>query len=118
MKRVMLKSKIHRARVTDRSVDYEGSITIDRSLMETVGIIPYEQVHIYNISNGNRFETYVIEGGAGGGEVCVNGAAARLVEVGDRIIIAAYGVVDESELAAYRPSTVVVDKQNTIIKRS
>ncbi len=115
MKRILLKSKIHRARVTDRRLDYEGSAAIDTSLLEEVGIIPYEQIHIYNMSNGHRLETYAIPAPAGSGEVCVNGAAARLAEVGDEIIIAAYGLVEEGE--AHRPAIVIVDRQNKVVKK-
>ena len=113
----MLKSKIHRARVTDRSIDYEGSATIDRGLMDAVGILPYEMIQIYDISNGQRFETYAIEAPAGSGEVCVNGAAARLVEIGDRIIIAAYAHYDEDEAKRHHPRIVLVDEENRIARK-
>ena len=115
MTRQMLSSKLHRARVTARSVDYEGSISISRDLMEAVGIVPYEQVHVYDISNGARFVTYAIEAG-GAGEVCVNGAAARLVEVGDRVIVAAYALVEERELEGFRPLVAVLNERNEIVK--
>ena len=114
---VMLKSKIHKARVTDRVIDYEGSTTIDRALMDAVGILPYEQIQVYDISNGQRFETYAIAAPAGSGEVCVNGAAARLVEIGDEIIIAAYAVLSEKEAGRHKPVIVVLDARNEIGKR-
>lgn len=117
MNPVMLKAKIHKAKVTDRVIDYEGSTTIDRSLMDAVGILPYEQIQVYDISNGERFETYAIEAPAESGEVCVNGAAARLVEVGDEIIIAAYAVCDEETAQKHRPAIVVLDERNRIARR-
>lgn len=114
----MLKAKIHRARVTDRRVDYEGSVTIDGALLQAVGIRTHEQVQIYDISNGERFLTYAIEGEAGSGVICVNGAAARLVDVGDYIIIANYGLFGEEELEDFKPSLVMVDEKNQITERS
>ena len=117
MRRTMLKSKIHKARVTDRRLDYEGSTAIDSALMAAVGILPYEQIHVYNMSNGHRFETYAIPAGDGSGEICVNGAAARLAEIGDYVIIAAYGSLGEEELAGFRPSIVIVDDLNRIVKK-
>ena len=117
MNYVMLKSKIHKARVTDRVIDYEGSTTIDRALMDAVGILPYEQIQVYDISNGQRFETYAIAAPAGSGEVCVNGAAARLVEIGDEIIIAAYAVLSEKDAGRHKPVIVVLDARNEIVKR-
>lgn len=113
----MLKSKIHKARVTDRRLDYEGSTTIDRELLDTVGILPHEQVQIYNMSNGNRFETYAIEAPAGSREICVNGAAALLVEVGDDIIIAAYASCEADEAKTFQPSIAVLNDQNKVIKK-
>ena len=112
MFRIMLKSKIHRATVTGADLNYEGSITIDKELLEKANIKPYEQVHIYNISNGARFETYVIEGDRGSGEICLNGAAARLVQKGDLIIIASYIMLSESEIENYKPKYVFVDEFN------
>ncbi len=117
MNLVMLKSKIHKARVTDRVIDYEGSTTIDRSLMDAVGILPYEQIQVYDISNGERFETYAIEAPAGSGEVCVNGAAARLVEVGDEIIIACYAAYAEEVAQKHKPAIIVLDERNGIARR-
>lgn len=116
MMKTMLKCKIHRATVTEAVLHYEGSITIDRTLMEAAGLVEYEQVHIYNIDNGNRFSTYVIEGAADSGVICLNGAAARQASRGDLIIIANYAAYDEKELANYRPTMVYVDAANRITK--
>ena len=99
MQRFMIKSKLHRATVTDADLHYEGSISIDERLMEAADLIPYEKVAIYDISNGERFETYVIPGAADSGTICLNGAAARKVARGDLIIIASYVAVDEAEAA-------------------
>ena len=112
--RIMLKSKIHRARVTDTKIDYEGSITIDKRLMEAADILPYEQVHGLNVSNGARFITYAIEGKEG--EICINGAAARLVTEGDIILILSYCHVEDEEAQHFTPTIVRVDAQNTIIE--
>ncbi len=112
MFRMMLKSKIHRATVTGADLNYEGSITIDKELLEKADIKPYEQVHIYNISNGERFETYVIEGDRDSGEICLNGAAARLVQKGDLIIIVSYVMVPEEQVENHRPKYVFVDEFN------
>ena len=114
MIRTMLKCKIHRATVTEAVLHYEGSITIDETLMEAAGLIEYEQVHIYNIDNGNRFSTYVIRGERDSGVICVNGAAARKVSRGDLLIIANYAAYDEKELADFRPTLVYVDGKNRI----
>jgi aspartate 1-decarboxylase len=114
MIRTMLKCKIHRATVTDAVLHYEGSITIDEALMEVAGLIDYEQVHIYNIDNGNRFSTYVIRGERDSGVICMNGAAARKVSKGDLIIIANYAAYDEKELVNFRPKLVYVDGKNRI----
>ena len=113
--RTMLKSKIHRATVTDSRIDYEGSITIDRELMEAADILPYEQVQVLNINNGARFITYAIEGAAGSGEVCPNGAAARLAVKGDLVIILTYHDVRDEEVHNYMPRIVHVDAKNAII---
>jgi aspartate 1-decarboxylase len=114
----MLKCKIHRARVTDGNIAYEGSVTIDKKLMEAADILPYEQVHILNINNGARFHTYAIEGEAGGGEICLNGAAARLVAKGDIVIILAYQEMEDSECRNYHPRLIYVDAQNKITHTS
>jgi aspartate 1-decarboxylase len=108
----MMHGKIHRATVTGAFLDYEGSIALDPDLYEAVGFLPYEQVHVLNIDNGNRFVTYVIEGERGSGEVAVNGAAARLVQVGDTIIVLAYTEMDEAEARALQPRVVLVDSSN------
>ncbi|MFH1016552.1 MAG: aspartate 1-decarboxylase [Pseudomonadota bacterium] len=112
MRRSMLKSKIHRATVTDANLDYEGSITIDSKLCDAARILPYEKVEIYNLDNGRRFSTYVMYGRPG--EVCINGAAARLVSKGEKVIIASYAEYDEQELGAHRPFLILVDAQNRI----
>jgi aspartate 1-decarboxylase len=108
----MLRGKIHRARVTDANLDYQGSITIDSLLMEAADILPYEMVHVLDINNGARFETYAIEGGRGSGEICINGAAARLVAKGDLVIILAYKVVSDEEARSSQPRLVYVDESN------
>ncbi len=112
----MLKSKIHRATVTDANLDYEGSITIDELLMKAADIIPFEQVKIYNISNGNRFETYAIKGERGSGTICLNGAAARKAHRGDLLIIATYVSMEEEELKGFSPKLVLVDEENKMVK--
>ncbi len=112
MMRFMMKSKIHRATVTGADLNYEGSITVDEALMNAAGLVPYEMVQIYNISNGERFETYVIPGPAGSGEICLNGAAARKVQVGDKIIIVSTCWLSEQELASHEPVVVLVDENN------
>jgi len=112
--RTMLKSKIHRARITSLCLDYEGSITIDKVLMAEADILPYEQVQVLNINNGARFTTYAIEGGSG--QICLNGAAARLAKKGDTVIILAYCQVEENQAASFLPSLVYVDKNNHIIE--
>jgi aspartate 1-decarboxylase len=116
MQRHMLKSKIHRATVTDCNLHYAGSITIDSELMEEADLLPHEQVHVLDIDNGSRFETYVIEGRYGSREMCVNGAAARLVQPGDRVIVVSYGTYSEQELAAHEPRVVHVDEDNRILR--
>jgi aspartate 1-decarboxylase len=110
--RVMLKSKIHRARVTDTKIDYEGSITIDKKLMEAADILPCEQVHGLDVSNGARFITYAIEGREG--EICINGAAARLVSKDDIILILSYCHVEDEEARNFKPTLVYVDDKNGI----
>jgi len=116
VQRIMLKAKIHRARVTDANLDYEGSITIDEALMEAADILPFEQVHIYNVTNGNRFETYALKGRRGSGVVCINGAAAHKATTNDLIIIASYGLLNEEEYAHHHPKLVYVDETNRIIQ--
>jgi aspartate 1-decarboxylase len=110
MQRVMLKSKIHRATVTDSDLHYVGSITIDPDLLEEADILEHEQVHVVDVDNGARFETYTIAGERGSGEIKVNGAAARLVHHGDTIIVISYAQYDEADLEAYEPRVVHVEK--------
>ena len=113
--RTMLKSKIHRARVTEVNVDYEGSITIDKHLMEAADLLSYERVDVLNINNGARFNTYVIEGDRDSGEICLNGAAARLVARGDTVIILSYHEIPEDEAATATPRLVYVNSANQIL---
>ncbi len=114
MHRTLLKSKIDRATVTDANVDYEGSISIDRDLMDLADLQEYEQVHIYNITNGNRFSTYVIEGERKSGDVCINGAAAHLAKRGDLVIIANYASYSENEASLHKPKLVYVNEDNSV----
>ncbi len=114
----LLKSKIHRARITGKNVDYEGSLTLDPELMEAAGIVPYEKVQVVNVNNGSRLETYVIPGRRGSGEVVLNGAAARWGEVGDPVILLTYAQVDERDLAQYKPRIVLVDEQNRVLPQA
>jgi aspartate 1-decarboxylase len=116
--RTMLKSKIHRARVTQVDLDYEGSITIDRSLMEASDILPFERVEVLNINNGARFSTYAIEGEANSGMIGINGAAARLVMKGDIVIILSYCQVREDEATGMTPIVIHVDAENRITESS
>lgn len=114
MLRIFLKAKIHRATVTEADLNYEGSMTIDRDLMDAAGIAEFEQVRVYNISNGERFETYAIEGKRGSGVIGLNGAAARKGMIGDMIIIATYGLVADSDAAGHAPTILLVDAQNKV----
>jgi len=114
MERNMLKSKIHRARVTGVHLDYEGSITVDKNLLREADILPYEQVHVLNVNTGARFTTYAIEGKAGSGAVELNGAAARLAARGDIIIILTYCQLNEEEAVRFMPRLVYVDKENKV----
>ncbi len=116
MQKIMLTSKLHRARVTDCNIEYEGSIEIDEDLMDVAGLKCYEQVHIYDINNGNRLITYVIPGARGSRVISVNGAAARKVETNDRIIIAAYGMINMEDETNYQPRQVLLDENNHIVK--
>ncbi|MBI4728261.1 MAG: aspartate 1-decarboxylase [Acidobacteria bacterium] len=115
MLRTMLKSKIHRARVTQGNIDYVGSITIDTDLLKAADVFPYEKVHVVDVDNGARLETYAIEGEPGSGVIGMNGAAARLVHTGDTIIILAYAHVSEEEARRLRPTIVLVDERNRIL---
>jgi aspartate 1-decarboxylase len=116
MQRVMCKSKIHRATVTGADLNYIGSITVDRELMEAADLLEYEQVQVVNLNNGARLETYVIPGASGRGEICLNGAAARLAHAGDKVIIISYAQYDQAELGSYRPTFIFVDEQNRITR--
>ena len=116
MIRFLLRSKIHRATVTAADLDYEGSISIDRELMEAVDIVEHEQVHVVDITNGARLETYVIAAPAGSGEIQINGAAAHLVHPGDLVIIMAYGGVPDDRLAQHAPRIALVDERNRIVE--
>ncbi|WP_367140006.1 MULTISPECIES: aspartate 1-decarboxylase [Streptomyces] len=115
MYRTMLKSKIHRATVTGADLNYVGSLTLDPVLMEQADLLPGEQVHIVDVNNGSRLETYVIEGERGSGVVCINGAAARLVAPGDIVIIIAYASVEDAEARALKPRVVFVDGENKAV---
>lgn len=110
----MLKSKIHRATVTQADLHYEGSLTLDALLLQAADLVPYEEVHVWNVTRGTRFRTYAMLGEIGSGVVCANGAAALLVAPGDLIIIATFTMIDDSELEDYRPKIVFVDASNTI----
>lgn len=114
MLRTVCKSKIHMATVTDTNLRYEGSITIDKELLEAADILPGEKVQVLNLNNGSRCETYAIEAEAGSGTMCVNGAAARWSEIGDKIIIISYGLAETEEAKDYKPRIVFVDENNRI----
>ena len=114
----LLKAKIHRAVVTQAALDYVGSITIDSDLLRESGILEYEKVEIADIDNGNRFETYAIAGEAGSGVICLNGAAARCVEVGDKIIIMAYAYMTPEEARNHKPAVLFVDENNRIARKA
>jgi len=115
MRRVMLKSKIHRATVTDSDLHYVGSLTVDPDLLEAADVLPGEQVAVVDVDNGARFETYAIAGRRGSGEMKVNGAAARLVHRGDLVIVITYGHYDAEELERYAPTVVHVDRENAVV---
>lgn len=117
MIRTMCKSKLHRATVTQANLNYMGSITISRDLMEAADLLEYEKVQIVNCNNGARFETYVIEGERGKGHICLNGAAARLVHPGDKVIIISYAQYNEAELTRFSPKLVFLDENNRIMDR-
>lgn len=118
MLRTVCKSKIHRATVTEANVQYAGSITVDADLMKAADLVPYEQVHVVDVNNGARVVTYCIEGPAGSGTICVNGAAARLVSPGDKVIIISYAQVTPAELEILEPKVVLVDQDNRIVQVS
>lgn len=115
MRRIMCKSKIHRAKITEANLYYEGSLTVDSDLLDAADILPFERVQVVNVNNGERFETYTIPGKRRSGTICLNGAAARLGHVGDEIIIITYGTYNEEELKNYKPSVVLLDKENHIV---
>lgn len=115
MLRLMLRSKIHRATVTDSNLEYEGSLTVDPVLLEAAGMLPYEQVAVSNLNNGERFETYLIPGKRGSGDMCLNGPTARKGAKGDRIIVFCYEYYNEQELKTYAPAIVLVDERNRIV---
>ena len=114
MTREMLRAKIHRITVTECDVEYEGSLTLDRDLMDACGMVPFERIDVYDVNNASRFSTYLIEGPRGSGACCINGAAARLVEVGHQVIVAAYATVDDREVERHVPKIVLVDAANRI----
>ncbi|HZP26173.1 MAG TPA: aspartate 1-decarboxylase [Dehalococcoidia bacterium] len=114
--RTMLKSKIHRATVTEANINYEGSITLDPLLMEAADLLPFEQVHVLDINNGERLTTYVIEGRRDSGQICINGAAARLVNEGDFVIVLSYATLAEEEARSHKPTLVYVDADNRIVR--
>ncbi len=114
MQLTFLKCKLHRACVTHSELDYEGSCAIDRDLMDLAGILPYEQIQIYNVANGERFTTYAIEAARGSRVISINGAAAHKASPGDRVIICAYAVLDQAEVAQFKPKLVYLDPQNHV----
>lgn len=116
MKRQMFKSKIHRATVTGADLNYEGSITIDSDLLKAANILPYEMVHVWNITNGSRLVTYTIAGKSGSGEICVNGAGAKLCKVGDLIIIATFSEMKSKKARSWTPKVVLVNQKNQVVK--
>jgi aspartate 1-decarboxylase len=115
MQRIMLKSKIHRATVTGADLHYEGSVTIDRDLMDAADIVSYEKVAVWNVTNGSRLETYAIEGQRGSGVICLNGAAARLVAPRDLVIIASFVTMENAEAIKHEPKLVFVDEENRML---
>lgn len=115
MFRNMMKAKLHRATVTEANLNYVGSITIDEDLLDAVDMLPNEKVQIVNNNNGARFETYIIPGKRGSGVICLNGAAARLVQEGDKVIIISYGLIEEANVRSHQPKVAVLDEHNTIV---
>jgi len=116
MYRNMLKSKLHRMTVTHADVDYEGSLTVDVGLLEAADVLPYEEVHVWNVTRGTRFRTYAMAGERGSGVVCANGAAARLAEPGDLVIVATFTMLDDSAAREHLPKIILVDSKNRIRK--
>jgi aspartate 1-decarboxylase len=117
MMRLMCKSKIHRANITEANLHYEGSITVDETLLVAADIVPYEMVQVLNINNGQRFETYAIPGNKGSGVICLNGAAARLGVVGDKVIIISSAMVNESDVPSFAPKVVIVNEKNKPVSK-
>ena len=115
MRRILFKSKIHRATVTQADLDYEGSVTIDQHLLRAADILPFEKVAIWNVTQGTRLETYALEGEAGSGVICINGAAAHLNKPGDLVIIATFAEVEENEARGWKPTVVFVDAANRVV---
>ncbi|MCP3977747.1 MAG: aspartate 1-decarboxylase [bacterium] len=116
MNRTMLRAKVHRIRVTECEVEYEGSLTLDAEIMESARMVPYEKIDVYDVDNGNRFSTYLIAGEPGSKVCCVNGAAARLVENGDKLIICTFVTLEDDDAAAHRPRVVLVGEENEMIE--
>ena len=117
MRRSMMKSKLHRATVTGAELDYEGSLTIDANLLEAADILPFEEIHVWNVTRGSRLTTYAITGEPGSGVICVNGEGAHLVKPGDIIIIATYTTLEDREARTHQPRVVLLDEQNRIKKK-
>jgi len=115
MRRILFKSKIHRATVTQADLDYEGSVTIDKNLLVAADILPFEKVAVWNVTRGTRLETYALEGEAGSGVICINGAAAHLNQPGDLVILATFAEVEESQVRDWKPTVVFVDAKNRIV---
>jgi aspartate 1-decarboxylase len=115
MQRFLLKSKIHRATVTEANLDYEGSVTIDQELMRAANMVEFEQVHVYDVTNGNRIVTYAMLGPAGSGTICINGAAAHKVHPGDLVILATYALFNDEERLGFQPAIVQVDARNRTV---
>ncbi|GMT97997.1 aspartate 1-decarboxylase [Corallococcus caeni] len=115
MRRILFKSKIHRATVTQADLDYEGSVTIDKDLLKAADILPFEKVAVWNVTRGTRLETYALEGESGSGVICINGAAAHLNQPGDLVILATFAEVEEAEVANWKPTVVFVDGKNRAV---
>ena len=116
MKRVMLKAKLHHARVTETNIDYEGSLALDEDLIRAADMLPYEKVHVYNVTNGERFATYLIKAERGSGKVGVYGAAAHRARVGDKLIVVSYAIIDEEETDFFMPKILVLDAANKVVE--
>ncbi len=114
MKRILLKGKIHKATVTEANLDYDGSLGLDADLMKAAEMVPFEKVHVFNVTNGHRFSTYLIQAPAGSGRVGIYGAAAHRAGVGDRLIVVSYAFLDEDEVGSFRPRVVLLDENNRI----